>query len=85
MKCKNLSFACQESSVFKQENHDIKSENVNLQKAISELEDSYAFLHGKYKSKESVTGQKFDEMEQLNDQLMNKLKSVTKRFQEREE
>lgn len=59
----------------------MKSENVNLQKAISELEESYAFLHGQFRSKEAVTNQKYEEMEHLNDQLMNKLKSVTRRYQ----
>jgi hypothetical protein len=32
-----------------------------------------------------VTTQKYDQMEALNDQLMNKLRSLTKRYQEREE
>jgi LPS O-antigen subunit length determinant protein (WzzB/FepE family) len=84
-KCKTLSFTCQESSTFKQQNNEIKAENSNLQKAIAELEDSYAFLHGQFRSKEAVTCQKYDEMEGLNDQLMNKLRSLTKRYQEREE
>ena len=59
----------------------MKSENVNLQKAISELEDSYAFLHGQFKSKEAVSNQKYDEMEYINDQLMGKLRALTYKYQ----
>lgn len=80
-----MTYACHESNQFKQQNHDIKSENINLQKAISELEESYAFLHGQFKNKEAVTSQKYDEIEYLNEQLLQKLKVVTTRYQERED
>lgn len=49
------------------------------------MEDSYTYLHGQFKSKEVVSGQKYDEMEYLNDELLGKMRSLTKRYQEREE
>jgi predicted nucleic acid-binding Zn-ribbon protein len=58
---------------------------VTLQKAIAELEESYTHLHGQLRSKEVVTSQKYEEMEAFNDQLMAKLRSMTKKYQEREE
>ena len=62
MKCKGLSQVHQESTLFKQENHDIKTENINLQKAMAELEESYSYLHGQYKSKEYASYQKYDDV-----------------------
>lgn len=79
-KCKTLAAVSQESTVFKQQNKEIKTENHSLQRAISELEESYAFLHGQFKSKEAVTSQKYEEMEQLNDELMSKLRSLNKKY-----
>jgi len=75
----------QESNTVKQQNHNIKTENVTLQKAISELEESYNMLHGQFRNKTVVTSQKYEEMEGLNDQLMGKLRTLSKRYQEREE
>lgn len=60
VKCKGFSQVHQESTLFRQENQDIKTENFTLQKAISELEESYSYLHGKFRSKEAVTCQKYD-------------------------
>lgn len=58
---------------------------MTLQKAIAELEESYSHLHGQLRSKELVTSQKYEEMEVFNDQIMGKLRSMTKKYQEREE
>jgi len=42
-------------------------------------------LHGQFRNKTVVTSQKYEEMEGLNDQLMGKLRTLSKRYQEREE
>jgi hypothetical protein len=33
-----------------------------LQRAVAELEESYAYLHGQLRSKEAVSGQKVEEL-----------------------
>lgn len=52
---------------------------------MAELEESYAYLHGQLRSKEAVSAQRLEEVEQLNDDLMSKLRSLNKKYQEREE
>jgi hypothetical protein len=52
---------------------------------VAELEESYSYLHGELRSKEAVSAQKLEEAELLNDDLMGKLRSLTKKYQEREE
>ena len=51
---------------------------------MAELEESYAYLHGQFRSKEAVSAQKLEELELLNDDLMGKLKILNKKYQERE-
>lgn len=61
-KCKTLAAASQESTLFRQQSREAVNENQNLQRAMAELEESYAYLHGQLRSKEAVSSQKVEEL-----------------------
>lgn len=82
---KSLLQANEQHSLSKQQVLGIKSENTLLLSSLSQLEEQYNSLHNRLKAKESSATQRHVELEAVVQELMAKLKTVSKKLIDKEQ